>query len=122
MEGPASPRDQLAVLSSFAPRIWRAAWVGGLVLAIGLAATSVWAVLTKRQYRSEAMLAYERGAQVTTAGSEAESGRQIAARLQELFTSRQRLEGLVKRMRLYQSVVEQRNMADAVEEMRKHLV
>jgi uncharacterized protein involved in exopolysaccharide biosynthesis len=99
----------------------RAAWVGGLVLAVGLAGTAAWAVLTKRQYRSEALLAYEHGVQAATAGTEGESGRQITARLQEMLTARQRLEAVVRRMRLYPSIVEQRNIADAVDEMRKHL-
>ena len=46
MTEPASqqlPRDYLVVLTSLLPRVIRSAWVGGVVFAVGLAATATWA-------------------------------------------------------------------------------
>jgi uncharacterized protein involved in exopolysaccharide biosynthesis len=115
-----SPRAELATLASIAPRFVRAAWVGGIALALGLAGTAVWTLSTKRLYRSEAVLLYERGAQATL-GREGESPRAIAARLQEMLTSRQRLDALIREMRLYQGLIERRGLVETVDEMRRRI-
>jgi len=117
-----SPREHLIAFTSLAPRVARSVWVGGVVLAIGLAGTAVWAISTKRLYRSESVVVYERGVQSgALGGSDADSPRQVSARLQDALTSRQRLEGLVKKMGLYANIVEQRSLVEAIDEMRKHL-
>jgi uncharacterized protein involved in exopolysaccharide biosynthesis len=97
--------------------------VGGIALAIGLVATAGWALSTSRLYRSEAVLLYERGVQSSQVGSsgESDSPRQVGLRIQDMLTSRQRLEAAVKEMKLYPSIVEQRSVVDAIDEMRKHL-
>src|SRR5262245_62035937 len=121
--GPASPREQLALVASFVPRIKRAAWLGGVIFAAGLAGTAIWALSSARLYRSEAVLLYERGIQSEkiAAGDGAESMHQVAARLQDMFASRQRLEGIIKEMKLYPNLIDQRGIVEAIDEMRKKI-
>jgi uncharacterized protein involved in exopolysaccharide biosynthesis len=107
-------------LASLLSRAVRSAWVGLVVLALGLTGTMVWALSTKRLYRSEAVIVYERGVQ-TGALSAEESPRQISTRILDMMTARHRLEGLIKSMKLYPVIVEQRNVVEAIEEMRKHI-
>jgi hypothetical protein len=118
-----SPREHLVAFASLAPRVARASWVGGVVLAIGLAATAIWALSTSRLYRSEAVILYERGVQSATGpqGDAADAPRLIGTKLHDMVMSRQRLEAVIKDMRLYPSIVEQRSIVDAIDEMRKHL-
>ena len=54
-----SVRGGFAVLASLVPRALRAAWAGGIALAIGLAATAGWTLSTHRLYRSEAIVLFE---------------------------------------------------------------
>jgi hypothetical protein len=67
---------------------------------------------------------YERGVQGASLGTseEAEGPRQVGLRLGDTITARQRLEGIIKEMKLYPSIVEQRGVIDAIEEMRKHII
>src|SRR5690348_5349348 len=118
---PLSPRETLLAVMSLVSRGIRSMWVGGIVLALGLAATAVWALSTKWLYRSEAVIVYERGVQSGSLGVTDDSPRQVATRLFDMLTSRRRLEGLVKQWKLYPAIVEQRNVVEAVEEMRKHI-
>jgi uncharacterized protein involved in exopolysaccharide biosynthesis len=125
MAGPAtpSPREHLAAFASLAPRVTRAAWVGGIALAVGLVATAIWALSTSRLYQSEAVLLYERGVQSSQVGSsgEADGPRQVGLRIQDMMTSRQRLESAVREMKLYPGIVSERSVVDAIDEMRKHI-
>jgi succinoglycan biosynthesis transport protein ExoP len=116
-----SGRGEFAVLATLAPRAVRAAWTGGIALAVGLAATTVWALSTTRLYQSESVILFEHGVQAGTLGREGESPRALAARMQDMMTSHSRLESLIKDMGLYKKVLDKKGMADAVEEMRKHL-
>src|SRR5881394_3727244 len=98
MTGTSSPREHLSAMVSFLPRALHAAWVGGIALALGLIATTAFVLSTARRYRSEAVVVYERGVQSNAAASanvEANM-RTIAARIQDMLSSRQRLEGLIK--------------------------
>jgi uncharacterized protein involved in exopolysaccharide biosynthesis len=101
----------------------RAAWVGGIALAVGLVATAIWALSTSRLYQSEAVLLYERGVQSSQVGSsgESDSPRQVGLRIQDMMTSRQRLESAVREMKLYPAIVQERSVVDAIDEMRKHV-
>jgi hypothetical protein len=120
---PVSAREQLAVVAAFVPRIKRAAWLGGVILAVGLVGTAIWALSSARLYRSEAVLLYERGIQSEHigAGEGGESIHQVASRLQDMFTSRSRLEAIIKEMKLYRKTIDQRGLVEAIDEMRKHL-
>ena len=110
------------MLAAIAPRFVRASWVGGIALVLGLAGTAAWTLSTARLYRSEAVLMFERGVQAGTLGHEGDSPRAISTRLQDMFTSRQRLEALIKDMKLYHGLAEKRGMVEAIEEMRKRIV
>src|SRR5206468_2786246 len=50
-----------------------------------------------------------------------DSGRDVGTRVHDMLTSRQRLESVIKEMKLYPKLVEHRGLGDAVEEMRKHI-
>lgn len=117
---PSSPRDGLARLAAFAPRAIGAIWIGVIVLVIGLGATAAWALSTKRLYRSETVIAYERPIVSGSAAIE-ESPRQVGLKLQDMVTSRPRLEELIKEMHLYPEAVEKNGMVEATDEMTAHL-
>src|SRR5215510_2308198 len=116
MAGPFSAREQLAHLAAIAPRFARAGWVGAIAFLIGLGATAVWVLSTKRLYRSEAVVVFERGVQAGALGRDAESSRAIATRLTDMMTSRQRLDRLIKEMNLYRDVLDRRSLVEAIDE------
>ena len=119
---PLSPREQLAAALSLVPRAIRAAWVGGIVLPIGLGLTIAWALSTPHLYRSETVVAYERGVRSTAIGAaEGDTPHEIGTRLRERLMSRQRLEGAIKEMNLYHATVERHSLAEAIDEMTKHV-
>src|SRR5678816_670252 len=121
MRRPESGRGELAMLASLIPRATRVAWTGAIGFGIGLVVTVLWAMSSTRLYRSETVLVWERGVQAGTLGHEGESVRAATARLSDAFMSRQRLESLIKDMKLYRGVRDKRGMVAAIEEMRKHI-
>jgi len=117
-----SPREYLASLAALMPRAARSAWIGGIALVVGLAGTAAWAMSSKRLYRSEAVVVYERGVQTGPANEvEGESAASVSARFTDMIGSRQRIETVIKDMDLYHSMAEHKGMAVAVDEMRKRL-
>ena len=71
----------------------------------------------QRLYRSETVLLYEKG----LAGGGEESSRGLGIRLQDAFSSRVRLEGLIKKNKLYPRLVKKRGLVEAAEEMNAHI-
>jgi uncharacterized protein involved in exopolysaccharide biosynthesis len=117
-----SPREYLASLTALMPRAARSAKVGGVAFVVGLLGTVGWAMSTKRLYRSEAVVVYERGVQAGPAETEGgESSTSVGARIQDMLNSRQRIESVISEMDLYHSVVDRKGMAEAVDEMRRRL-
>jgi uncharacterized protein involved in exopolysaccharide biosynthesis len=116
-----SPREHLSALLSVAPRAIRAIWIGGIALAIGLGGTVAWTLSTAHLYRSEAVIAFEHGVRTGTQTSERDSPREIAARLRDMLTSRQRLERVIEELNLYRKIAEHQGQGAAIDEMRKHL-
>ena len=110
------PRDGLSALLAFVPRVFRAKWIGLVAGVLGLAGTAVGVLLTQRLYRSETVLLYEKG----LAGGE-ESSRGLGIRLQDSFSSRVRLEGLIKKNKLYPRLVKKRGLVEAADEMNAHV-
>src|SRR5262245_21897055 len=121
MRRPEPGRGELAMLAGLIPRATRVAWTGAIGFGIGLVATALWVMSTTRLYRSEAVLLWERGVQAGTLGHESESVRAVAARLQDAFMSRQRLESLIKDMKLYRGLRDKKGLVASIEEMRKHI-
>ena len=111
------PRDGLSALLAFVPRVLRAKWIGLIAGVLGLAGTAVGVLLTQRLYRSETVLLYEKG----LAGGGEESSRGLGIRLQDAFSSRVRLEGLIKKNNLYPRLVRKRGLVEAAEEMNAHV-
>jgi hypothetical protein len=120
MTGPASPREHLAAATAFVARMRRRIPVGGVALGVGLALTAVFTFSTHRLYRSEGLLAYERGAQAVGM-AEGLSPKVLFARVGDMVTSRTRLAELIKSMKLYPGIVDNRGMVDAIDEMRRHI-
>jgi hypothetical protein len=110
------------MLASLAPRILRAKWAGAIALGVGLVGTAGLALSTARLYRSEAVIVLERGVQTGALGREGESARGVAARLQDMFMSRQRLQSMIREMKLYPRQLERKGLTDTIEEMRKRIV
>jgi hypothetical protein len=121
MGGAFSLRDYVAGLGAHVPRVTKTIRFGLMAFGVGLVATAVWVVSTKRLYRSESVVAYDRGAQATTLGRDAEAPRVLWSRLQDMVMSRPRIEALIKDMNLYPKIVDQRGQAEAIDEMRKRL-
>src|SRR4051794_8556184 len=111
------PRDGLSALLAFMPRVLRAKWIGLVAAVLGLAGTAVGVLLTKRLYRSETVLLYEKG----LVGSGEESSRALGIRLQDAFSSRVRLEGLIKKNKLYPRLVRKKGLVEAADEMNAHV-
>jgi protein tyrosine kinase modulator len=111
------PRDGLSALLAVVPRVLRAKWIGLIAGVLGLAGTAVGVLLTTRLYRSEAVLVYEKG----LAATGDESSRGLGIRLQDAFSSRVRLEGLIKKNKLYPRLVRKRGLVEAAEEMNLHV-
>jgi hypothetical protein len=120
MSGPLSPREHLVAFAAIAARLRRGAGVGVVALAVGLAVSAALVFNTHRLYRSEATVTFERGAQAVGYG-DGTSAKALAARVDEMLTSRQRLEGLIKEMKLYAGLVDKRGMTEGIDEMRRHL-
>ncbi|HMF40191.1 MAG TPA: hypothetical protein VKQ32_05835 [Polyangia bacterium] len=120
MKSPDSGGGGFGLLASFMARALRAAWTGGIALAIGLVGTAVWTMSTVRLYRSEAVVVFEVGVEAG-AGRDTEGPRVVGGRLHDLLTTRPRLESLIKEMKLYRKLRDKKGMAEAVDEMRKHI-
>src|SRR5262245_33192100 len=121
MRRPEPERGELAMVEVTLPRTRPVAWTGAIGFGIGLVSTALWVMSTTRLYRSEAVLLWERGVQAGTLGHEGDSVRAVAARLSDAFMSRQRLESLIKDMKLYRSLRDKKGLVASIEEMRKHI-
>src|SRR5579872_7399454 len=118
-----SPREYLLLAWVFVRRALRAAKWGALAFAVGLGGTAVAILSAKRLYRSETVIMYDRGvrAGAVVGGNEADSPRQVGAHLQDMVSSRQRLQKTIESYGLYPSMVSQHGYVDTVDEMRKHI-
>ena len=114
------PRDLVSTMVAFVPRMMRAKRAGLLAVGLGILGTLGAALSSRRLYRSEAVLMYEPAAANVSSGG-GESPRQVAARLQDMVSSRQRLESVITGLNLYAKTVDRRGMVEAVEEMRSRL-
>lgn len=121
MSAPFSLRDYVAGLAAHVPRLARTFRYGVIAFGVGLVATAIWVLSTQRLYRSEALVMYDRGAQASALGRDAESPRVMAARLTDMVLSRNRISSLIKELNLYPKLVEKRGQVEAIEEMRKRL-
>src|SRR5258708_5540251 len=118
-----SPREHLLLALVFARRVFRAARWGALAFVIGLGVTAVVIMTANRWYRSESVIMYDRGVRTgaVVTGADMDSPRQVATHLQDLMTSRQRLQKTIEAFNLYPGIVSHSSYVDAVDEQRKHL-
>lgn len=96
------------------------------VLLLGGAAAVAFAMVRKPVFKSETLILYRDSARpAADAGGGGEDGadraRKLKMRLKEMVLSRTRLEQIIKEANLYPSIVDDRGMIDAVDEMRKHI-
>jgi hypothetical protein len=84
------------------------------VLGLGLLGTGARILSIDRLYRSKTTITYEHG----VLAGEPDPPRDVGQRLAEMLTSRERLQRLIEEMHLYPTVVTERGLTDAVDEMR----
>jgi len=89
---------------------------------VGLLVTAAVVLTTKRIYRSETVLLYERGVEAAALNRDPDSPRQVASRVKDTVTSRQRLQRLIEEMNLYPKIVDKLGMVEAVEVMQKAII
>ena len=115
-------RERMARYKSLTRRAL-AFWKVGLLLFVVCCGIAVGVAMTvKRTYRSECVILVKPGILVSDTGEspEAHSAKQ-SAKLKEALTLRSRLEGAIKKFKLYPKTVDQKGMLDAVDEMRPHV-
>jgi uncharacterized protein involved in exopolysaccharide biosynthesis len=122
MNAPPSPWEQLALIGTLVRRAMRRAWVGAVAFGVGLLITAGVVLTTKRIYRSETVLLFERGVEAATLNRDPESSRQVVSRVKDTVTSRQRLQRLIEEMNLYPKIVDKLGMVEAVEVMQKAII
>ena len=122
MTAPVTPREHLVALVAFVQRAARGARWGAIAFGVGLIVTAALALSTHRLYRSEALLAYEGGVQAVALGADGISPRAMAARVTDMVTSRERLETMIRDMKLYRGIVDKKGMVEAIDEMRRHII
>lgn len=90
-----------------------------LIIAVGLIAGVSFAVLRKPTYRSETIVIYRQGVRL----NEERGGVSLTlgARLEEMLKARARLEGLIQELSLYEKMVREKGVSDAIEEFRKDI-
>src|SRR5438874_2398330 len=98
MTAPVTPREHLTAVVAFAQRAARGARYGVIALGVGIILTVALALSTHRLYRSEALLAYEGGVQAVALGADGVNPRAMAARVNDMVTSRERLGTIIKEM------------------------
>lgn len=89
------------------------------IIALGLIAGVSFAVLRKPTYRSETIVIYRQGVRL----NEERGGVSLTlgARLEEMLKARARLEGLIQELGLYEKMVREKGVSDAIEEFRKDI-
>jgi hypothetical protein len=113
-------REQVARFSAFVRRTLRFWSSVPLALAVGGLACAGFFLWHKAEYRSETVVLYS---QAPTTGDAADSGaaRNVTVRLKELLMSRPKLERVIGEFNLYADVRQKLGMAEAVEELEKHV-
>jgi uncharacterized protein involved in exopolysaccharide biosynthesis len=113
-------REQLARFSAFVRRTLRFWPSVPIALAAGGLACAAFLYLNRPKYRSETVVLYS---QPATTGDASDSGaaRNITVRLKELLMSRPKLERVVSEFNLYSDLRKKLGMAEAVEELEKHV-
>ena len=110
--------SRVVVFCRRALRYWGAALVA---VTLGAAASAAYLRFQPPTYRSETLLLHTDGIAATDSSEQATAPRNIAARVQEILTSRQLLERVLDEFNLYPDVRRQYGPVDAVDELRKHI-
>jgi capsular polysaccharide biosynthesis protein len=113
-------REQVARFSAFVRRTLRFWPSVPIALAVGGLACVGFLLWNKPEYRSETVVLYAQG---PATGEAADSGaaRNVTVRLKELLMSRPKLERVISEFNLYSDVRKEHGMAEAVEELEKHV-
>ena len=123
--GPVEPttRERMARYKTLTRRALTYWKVGILLFVLGCGAAVGIAMTVKRTYRSECVILVKPGILLANDGGEspeAHSAKQ-SAKLKEALTLRSKLEGAIKKFKLYPKTVDSKGMLDAVDEMRPHV-
>lgn len=120
-----SPRERLARIFALVRRGF-GFWKGTLTIGVLGSAVAIFVAMhVKRTYRSECTILVK--AAMRTGGTDDDTDTSMeamtrqAARLQDMLTTRARLESAIRSFHLYPQTVANRTMLDAVEEMKPHV-
>lgn len=121
-----SARDQLLRVQLLLLRAWRHRYKAIIVGAIGAAASLVVALTFQRIYLSETVLLYRPMIDASALGERGdavrrESSHEVGMRLREFLLARKRLRDVIAQFDLYPEILANHTMAEAVEQMRKHV-
>ena len=124
-QGPVEPstRERVARYKTLARRALTYWKVGLLLFVIGCGVAVAIAMNVKRTYRSECVILVKPGILVGNDNGESPEahGAKQAAKLKEALTLRSKLEGAIKKFKLYPKTVDSKGLLDAVDEMRPHV-
>jgi hypothetical protein len=114
-------REQVARFFAFIRRTLRFWPSVPITLAVGGLACAAFLYLNRPKYRSETVVLYSQA--VATPGDASDSGaaRNLTVRLKELLMSRPKLERVIGEFDLYSDLRKKLGMAEAVEELEKHV-
>lgn len=117
-------RDRLDRVLSIAGRAPRFFLPALAVFAVGTAASVAYAMLRPRVFKSETLILYREGIRSSDLVGGEDSGdraHKLGLRLKEMVLSRTRLEQIIAQFKLYPTLVEERGIIEAVDEMRTHI-
>lgn len=109
--------DHLDAVVKLLKRSLRYAWVVAIIAVLGGGVAAVAVKMRQLKFQSQAVLYYQEGLQWNLNG-EATGSRKMGARLKEMLLARQRLQKVIEELGLFQHMVRDGKLGDAVEELR----
>jgi capsular polysaccharide biosynthesis protein len=117
----AEPQELLRRAAIFVRRALRFWYAPLLALAVGALVVVGLFWILKPAYRSEIVILATEGVRPVDASEQATAPRSVAARIQEIVTSRPQLGRAVEQFDLYPEIRKNLGAVDAVDELRKHV-
>jgi uncharacterized protein involved in exopolysaccharide biosynthesis len=121
-ENATDPRQQLDRALAFMRRVRHFGWVIGAAVLLGALACAVFFMVRTPRYLSETVLLYNEGIRTGDQNSQPLTPpKNASARLKEMLLARPLLMRVIQEHQLYQDVVKEQGLVDAVDEFRKDL-
>jgi capsular polysaccharide biosynthesis protein len=120
-ESELEPREYLERALVFLRRAWAFRGPALVVMLVSELACLGFLLLRTPRYRSQTVLLYNERIQLAETGEAAQPPKSLAVRMQEMLTARKLLADVVTEFDLYPDLRKSYGMADAVEELKKHI-